>query len=389
MRSNEHSSPCRPLSRVALVAVSWGLVLTACQPSSVAPRDTARASSHPAPVAEPRTARATGRSPLPTPGGRSRRPSATEAGVAAERPVAAVAPAATPARALEFPPAPLAPPHERSAQPGDGQWQLLDWEGRRGSPAPSPIAQTVLHPHSASRFLSVTIAVADLDRVRLSFVPGTEDATKEDSSAEYGLVPEADRASLLAIFNGGFQRRHGHWGMVAAGTVLTPLREGACSLVAGAGGRLELGALGASPEPPPDVEFIRQTPPCLLDGGRLHPRLASVSRSLWGGQNSKRKTRRRSAVGLDEQRRRLYYALGVEVEADLLAQALQWAGAQDAAQLDINWNWTKFLLVGDRGEGPRVVEPLVEGMEYPRSGYVRRAEPRDFFYLTLRSEPPR
>ncbi|HEY8946846.1 MAG TPA: hypothetical protein VIM73_21535, partial [Polyangiaceae bacterium] len=63
------------------------------------------------------------------------------------------------------------------------------------------------------------------------------------------------------------------------------------------------------------------------------------------------------------------------------AEAMRHVGAFDSAELDINWNWTKFLLFGDTPEGKlRVSSSLVEG-EHGKRTYVERASERDFFYL--------
>jgi hypothetical protein len=80
----------------------------------------------------------------------------------------------------------------------------------------------------------------------------------------------------------------------------------------------------------------------------------------------------------------LYYAIGVETPPKLLAQGLLAAGVHTAAQLDINWNWTRFFAfssVPDTGLG--VTESLVK-VEHSKRDYVERPSERDFFYVLSR-----
>jgi hypothetical protein len=131
-------------------------------------------------------------------------------------------------------------------------------------------------------------------------------------------------------------------------------------------------------------DLVRQTPACLVIDGELHPDLLGNARR-WGGQDSTRRTRRRSALGIDATGRVLYYALGTETEPVDLARGLLAVGAQVALQLDINWNWTRCLVPRRDEDGAiRVHEALVEGMPFGKNEYFARPSERDFFFVARR-----
>ena len=63
---------------------------------------------------------------------------------------------------------------------------------------------------------------------------------------------------------------------------------------------------------------------------------------------------------------------------------MQAVGARSALQLDINWNWTRFLLVGLRDGQPRVTSALIDDMAHGKNEYFSWPSNRDFFYLVAR-----
>ncbi len=60
------------------------------------------------------------------------------------------------------------------------------------------------------------------------------------------------------------------------------------------------------------------------------------------------------------------------------------AGAWDAAQLDVNWSYPKFLVFGTDASGALQASGLFPGFVFDRDEYVRRASPKDFFYVLRR-----
>jgi hypothetical protein len=243
---------------------------------------------------------------------------------------------------------------------------------------------TVLHPHPTSRFITVTLVAMEWIHLRLGFMPGVEDVGKRKVPFTAGLVPAEQQPQLAAAFNGGFMLRHGRWGMQLGETSLQAQRDPGCSIAIDETGRVRIGSW---PELAPDAaQFaaIRQTPPCLLENGALHPLLLKGVDKPWGGNTAGVVTRRRSALGINRNGLRVLYAVGLETSPRLLAEALKAAGAEHAAELDINWNWTRFLLFDKNPEGVlRVSQSLVEVDHSPRV-YVERPSERDFFYVLRR-----
>jgi len=309
------------------------------------------------------------------------------AAVDANRPAARV-PAVTPDSApgpapaeSPFPPKNVAPPSARSAEAGDGVWTPFS-DARTSAGAPF-FYTTKLHPHPTSRFVTLTLVAIDLGAVRLGFMPGVEDVGKQAVPFEPGLVPSAERERTLAAFNGGFMPRHGRWGMQLGATTIVPPREPGCTLALFDDGvRLRSWSVLAADAARPLA--LRQTPPCLLEQGAVHPLLMKGLDKAWAGHTPGVVTRRRSAIGLNRAANVLFYAVGVEAPARLLAEGLLAAGAHDAAELDINWNWTRFLTFAKNEDGAlRVAQSLVD-VQYSNRAYVERASERDFFYLVRR-----
>lgn len=287
---------------------------------------------------------------------------------------------------MKFPPADLTPPEPRSAQPDDGKWQPLGdaTRGDRAAGEPRLLYYTRIHPHAVSKFKTVTVVAIDLQRASLGIVAGVDEpesktVTKEERS---GLVPASEQERLLAVFNGSWQARHGHYGMMKDGAEYLPPREDACTLGIARDGSVQLASWPKLSAAAPRLQAWRQAPSCILEEGKLHPELERNDDRRWGGKDPKRQTRRRSAIALGGDGKVLFYGFGDETTVKELALGLRSAGATSAAQLDINYYWVRFLLFGQVGADPlRVTSTLIPKMEHRKRGYVHLAEPRDFFYV--------
>lgn len=202
-----------------------------------------------------------------------------------------------------------------------------------------------------------------------------------------GLVPAADQASLIAIFNGGFQSKHGQWGMRVDGDDFGAAREEACSVAFLNDGSLRIATHRALLPIASQLRSYRQTPQCLVEGGTPDARLVHEDTArLWGAALGGKREIRRTALGLDATGRTLFFGIGEWIWARDLALAMKAAGAVDVAELDINWSYTRFLLY-DRSTPPKVVSTLIEKVEYSKDGYISKAAPRDFFYLRRKTRP--
>ena len=305
-----------------------------------------------------------------------------------------IAPVTTdaPKPSSHFPPPDVTPPSARSAAPDDGRFTAFGdgTKGERAATEPPIVVRTVLHPHPESRWVTVTVAAIDLRRVALRLVPGTEDLRYANLPVgpESGLVPASDRPALALVMNGGFQPKHGHWGLLATGVVVSRPREDGCTIAVDPSFGVQIGPWATLPDAARGAGTLRQTPPCLVDGGAVHPSLLAGRDKAWAGHTADLRTRRRSAIGIDRSREVLFYAIGEETEPRWLAEGLRLAGAVSAAELDINWYWTRFLLFGEETKGGRgglrVTSTLVPKMEHMETEYVERASTRDFFYAVRR-----
>jgi len=243
----------------------------------------------------------------------------------------------------------------------------------------------VLHPHKESGFITLLLVAIDLETTRLGFVPGVDDVRGLTVPFSPGLVPAGARDRLVAAFNGGFLPRHGRWGMRTGALTVLPPRDTGCTIALFADGAVEIRSWPALAPREAELAALRQTPPCLVERGTVHPDLAAGRTKAWGGQTPGIVTRRRSAIGVAANGRTLYYALGIETSPRLLAEGLAAAGIHDAAQLDINWNWTRFFTFEKSADGTLEVAKALAEVEHTRRDYVERASERDFFFV-LRAE---
>jgi hypothetical protein len=247
------------------------------------------------------------------------------------------------------------------------------------------LAKTVLHPHEASKFMALMLVAIDLETTRLGFLPGVEDVKGLDVHFTPGLVPTGAQDRLLATFNGGFLPRHGRWGIRVGETTVLPPRETGCTVALFASGAVEIRTWTTLSSREGDILALRQTPPCLVERGAVHPDLLRNRVKAWGGRTPGIVTRRRSAIGISAGGKTLYYAIGIETPPRILAEGLVAAGIADAAQLDINWNWTRFFTFQKTAEGTFEVDEVLAKVEHSQRDYVSRASERDFFYV-LRAE---
>jgi hypothetical protein len=187
--------------------------------------------------------------------------------------------------------------------------------------------------------------------------------------------------------NGGFMARHGQWGMVLRGDTFLPPQPEGCT-VALVEDAVEIRTHAALTHKPSEIRALRQTPPCLVERGKVNPVLLGTEKPrAWGMSETGGVDIRRSALGLSQDGRTLLYGLGEWVTPRQMAEAMQTAGAVDVAELDVNWSYTRFLLYGPGASPtspPEVRETLIPKTKHAPGQYVRKPAERDFFYLVRR-----
>ena len=162
-------------------------------------------------------------------------------------------------------------------------------------------------------------------------------------------------------------------------------RRDACGVALYRDGRIRIRGWNELQGEVAEMHAWRQTPPCLVEQGTLNERLKGEFRSRkWGAAAGGDREIRRSAIGLDESGRTLFYAFGDWVSAGQLAAALKAAGVHDAAQLDINWSYTRFFLFEHVDGVPHIARSIIPKAKFSPNRYIDKPSYRDFFYVTKR-----
>jgi hypothetical protein len=283
----------------------------------------------------------------------------------------------------EFPPAGFTPPVPAVASEGDGTWIPV----KDSADGPPLMWKSVVHPDPKRNFAAVAVIAVDLTRINLHAVAGTQEPAGNKIPAERrpGIVPKEAFGDLVAAFNGGFKATHGHWGMMVDGDTFVPPRDVACTVAMYKDGPLKIRTWPAVKDDEAKLRYYRQTPPCLVEQGKINNSLEATEYAKgWGATVSGDTVIRRSAIGVDKSGRVLFYALGEAMTAQALAHAMRAVGAFDAAQLDVNYSYPRFLFF-ERATGddlPKVGSSIIPGIKYQKTEYVGGPELRDFFYIT-------
>ncbi len=324
-------------------------------------------------------------------------PTGTDVPVAAPPAVpVAVAPGSTaavpgaPGELESFPPPAFAAPVPAVAAEGDGTWMIVKDNGSGEGPAgPPAMVKSVVHPDPKRGFAAVAVVAIDLKRLDLRIMAGTQEPASDKVPAEHrpGIIPKEAFGDLVAAFNGGFKATHGHYGMMIDGETFVQPRDIGCTVAMYKDGGLKIRVWPQVKETEAAMSAYRQTPPCLVQQGKVNNALEGGEYNRnWGATVSGETVIRRSAIGVDKTGRVLFYGLGEAVTAQALAHAMRAVGAEDAAQLDVNYSYPRFLFFdkGARaGEAPpRVGSAIIPGIKYLKTEYTGGSEIRDFFYLT-------
>lgn len=281
-----------------------------------------------------------------------------------------------------FPPPPGKPPLESTKAAGDGEWVPIAVKGID----PPALVKTTLHPKSTAPGVAVYVVAMDLSRLAIGLVPG-RDEPKSDipPNRHIGKVPESEIPKLVAITNGGFKRKHGMHGMKLGDDVYVPPLPNACALAMTKDGAIRVATWTRLADIEPSLAWYRQNGPCLVeDGAVTDAARAPFHGATWGAAQEGDKDIRRSAYGISKDGKTLYFAIGDGVDPETLAVALVAAGIEAACQFDINFSFTRIVLLEpDDAGGFKATNPLpnVKNMVFaPLEGWKTHAE-RDFFYI--------
>lgn len=322
-----------------------------------------------------------------------------------------------------WPPESLEPLASNDTVIGEGKWRaLVDDPHVRTLPSGKPVFyQTFLHADPARTFARVYLTIWDPRTVQLHIVAGTEEPVSATGETGKGMIPrtEATLSRLVGAFNGGFQAMHGEFGMMSDGRVYLPPKPWAATVAVFDDGRVGMGSwpgpqdrkvgydeARAVAEIPSGMVSFRQNLTSLVEGDRFNP----WGRWWWGAapqQRSEQTLTQRSALCFTREGF-MIYAWGDSSSPEALGAALLRARCVRAMHLDMNAGHSgmelyNVLAPGEprldvqgrenyRYEGAIAELPgyavrarkavTAMGMMLPR--YVR-ADPRDFFYLTLKT----
>ncbi|HEY8743252.1 MAG TPA: phosphodiester glycosidase family protein [Chloroflexota bacterium] len=277
------------------------------------------------------------------------------------------------------PPADLTLPGSWPQAPDEGVW-LPAGQPVTGQAA---MARTFVLPDPQRPYARVDLVWINSNLARLHFAAGTQNRTLDSGSPGAGEVPLAVQPSLLAAFNGGFQRlanQYGSAGFRVAGQWFTLPTPAMATVAIAPSGRVTLGAWGSEIPTTPLPTDLRQNLPLILDHGRISPQIDDGA--AWGTTVNNTVRVWRSGLGQMADGA-LVYAAGTPLTARGLAEVLQAAGAQQAMELDINSYWVTFNFFSATGPPAAPVrgEKLMPAMTRSATRYLT-PDTRDFFYLT-------
>ncbi|MBW4061969.1 phosphodiester glycosidase family protein [Candidatus Saccharibacteria bacterium] len=264
--------------------------------------------------------------------------------------------------------------------PGEGNWSLVELPQFKGQ---SLMAKTFVRPDSARSYAIVALVQMNAHQLHLHSVAGTEHPGAILGHPGPGLIPASDIASneLVAGFNGGFQYKDGHYGMVVGPTTYVPLQTGLGTLTIYKDGSLMINRYQTPASSTKPIEAIRQNGPLILDNGTVTSDAISGGYAVWGRTTTNSIYTWRSGVGLTPNGN-LIYAVGPSLTAATLASALKAGGATEAIQLDINAFWVRYVTFQPLGNGSYSYQSILNTLANGGYAYLHGYN-KDFFYLTL------
>lgn len=245
--------------------------------------------------------------------------------------------------------------------------------------------KTLLHPDSSRSWAELFVVAVDLRTVAVMPVMGYQEPRTDKKEAEgyerLAKIPKDHYGALLAAFNGGFMAEHGKYGVYFDDILFLDPKDDACTLVQYEDGSFEVATWSKIKSGFERMEWFRQAPNCMVEGGEMHPALKLHRARKWGATLDGNTVIRRSAVGLSEDKQILYVGISNHTNAKVMALGMHHAGAETVAQMDVNWSYPKFVTY-EPVDGQLKPIALAKGFEFEDDLYLRKRSMRDFFYVT-------
>ncbi len=260
--------------------------------------------------------------------------------------------------------------------PGEGIWKPIT---QNFYPGQAILAGTFIRPDQTRPYAVASLVKMDMKKLGIGAVAGTYYPGGTHGKYGPGFIPKTiqDANRLLAVFNGGFQERDGHYGMIVGQTTYVPLRKNLATLVMPVDGSVQLVNYTGQIFPP-DVLSIRQNGPFLVRDGKITS-FVEQEPDTWGRTTTNSMYTWRSGLGITKEGN-LVYAVGNSLIPETLARALVAAGALNALQLDINPFWVRFILYQSQNNGQYSFYPLLKSMQDGGYQYLHGYN-KDFFYV--------
>ncbi|MEW6233351.1 MAG: phosphodiester glycosidase family protein [Chloroflexota bacterium] len=247
----------------------------------------------------------------------------------------------------------------------------------------TPLRRGVIFPDRERPYARVDVVEMDISELQLYIVHGTLEPRSTTGLVGTGMVPEDPdtRANLVATFNGGFGAMHGAYGMMVNRQIYLPPKDGLATVGVYQDGTVRLAKWGKDMSLTPDLVSFRQNCPPLIERGVINPELSELK--LWGLSVSDQVYIPRSGLGQTRDGR-LIYAIGRDITARTLAEALKRAGAWNAMQLDVDEFGVVFIsyqVTRDQNGRPRPVGTKLRDDMHGSELLNLRPYAVDFFYV--------
>jgi hypothetical protein len=264
------------------------------------------------------------------------------------------------------------------ALPHEGAWAVAG-QTATGKPL---LWTTWFRPDPAHLPVSVAAALIPQSRTRLVLMPGTREPVVGMRSRNGYSVPTADRAALVAAFNGGFKMKDSHGGWWTTESAAIPLVDGRASVVILRDGSARIGTWNQTVRMSPDVVAVRQNLDQLIVDHRIVDGLTGNANGRWGSFRSQYQYTWRSGLGTDAHGNLIYVA-GEGLTLATLAAAMQQAGIEQGMELDIHAAMVSFDIEQPGPHGAVTGNRLLASMNSPSDRYLVDDQ-RDFFYVVAK-----
>jgi hypothetical protein len=260
--------------------------------------------------------------------------------------------------------------------PGEGRWQTV--VTARGKAA---VQVAALRPDGQHTSYVVGVLRMDPTLVRGQLHPGTRDPGGA-WKASFALTAAEQRAVAVA-FNGGFRLNDpSHNGYFSEGRTVTPLRDGAASLVLRTDGTADVGTWNGEVRMGPRVASVRQNLQMLVDGGQVNPTCGTGGTKEWGSTIGQAAYIHRSGFGVTAAGAEVYVG-GPALSVCTLGRILADAGVVRGMELDINPGWVSGAYFHDNPIGAPTGFALFPAEKVPPTHYFSPSS-RDWYSWVLR-----